>query len=1265
MAVELRFRQVLEGQQAQTDMKKSARELGEEAKRTEKEFRELQKTTGATGAELQRAKTAAEQAAAAYKKAQADVRSLTEEMTRLRNEGKQASEPFRNLSSEARLFSSASSVMQGNLAGISREIATIGKLSGSGVFTPLIGGAALAGTALVAVGTAIAKLTLDQAALAKEQQNNAIRTGLTLKEYGVWSQVAANAGVNAQALVTSMRTLSKAMDENSEEGKVAKRALDQLFGGTAQAAQAANQPTMQFLLSIADAMDKIPSASRRAELAIQIFGKGGVEQLPILNSHLPEMLKNAEEAGVGFDELSSKGLKDLDKKIQDANTQWTVFKQNIAETAAGPMADMLGILNQLLAGFNKLPRLLKERIGVQAVSGAFGAPGAAAADVIELFGSSGDPQQDAEARKAQQKDQETKEFLERQYRFQRQIDARNLEALDKQRPIYGNAEQQKVEALEAQLSEAKKKYAEDKKVFDVPAATADKQRIDALTFQIAHTKELAAVEKQLNDQRQAALDARKDEEWGPEYKTFANRDKQLRDLSEKGTLSQADRARLTAQINGTADIEWTTLGEKIQRELAQDGLRDDQKRGKQYSDEDHKNLADYLKQQEQEDAKAADARVKNYDVGFNRQRQDLVSDANRQQRIGELTADGNPAKAAEQSLNRQLGLAQQLYSLDERRVAMLKDLADKEIYDAEKKKLEGEAELAETKAKVDLEEANRKAQEDYALKQLELLKQQRQEANQLGQELFQAATSRGGFRRFYQGLGEKTATTIAGNVLENPLKSVLGGLGSLGQASGLGGILKGTLFDPKNAALDANTAALNDLTATLGGTPTSTASVPGSTLAAAHSAAGAAAATGPLAAVFNKIPGYSQFSGAINRLASGAPLFGSAGGGGVASYGPGAVSLNQAALFSALGFGSGGNAGAAPIVSAIGGDGAYALPFSAPVGAPASVQSVIDAMYPSGSAALPSEDGVFRTTVYGSSAADGSLPLSQVKTAFGLAAGDDSQTKFAAAQSALKSASGLFGSGSGTFGNGVNTFFREGYSGLQDAITGDSGAGFAENAGTITAAGTTLAAGTLGVISGIQRGGIRGYSSAIGSGLGTAAAFDPEPISKGILMIGSLAASLFSAFGPDPYKARQDQITRAMRQDQWFAPEAMSSTRDLYGNQLGYNYRGTLGAVGQTYQNTIVGWNSNYTQPIYANVPTSPAPAGAMAAPAPVAGSAGGSAAGSPGAVPLIGSLHITAFDSKSIADNHGAIAEGVYRAAQAGNPLLQAGVAKSIGLTQ
>jgi len=286
------------------------------------------------------------------------------------------------------------------------------------------------------------------------------------------------------------------------------------------------------------------------------------------------------------------------------------------------------------------------------------------------------------------------------------------------------------------------------------------------------------------------------------YKPYANRDKQLRELGEKGNLSKGDRVNLSGQVEDNLAIELEAEAKKNERQLRFEQAKEYAKRPSGLV----KGLDSYLKKEQQDDSKDSDERVRVFDAGFSKDRSGLVSEAGQQQRISQLTLDRQPYAAAEQALNKELELADQLLAKDKQRAAFLRGEAEKELFDAQKKKLLAEAETQEAKALADRKEATRKAEQEFQIRSLEIEKQRSQEANKLGQDLFQAATSRGGFRQFYQNLGQRTATTIAGNVLEAPLRGVTSRLGSLGDSSGFGQYLKGTVFqgDKKSPEVEAH-----------------------------------------------------------------------------------------------------------------------------------------------------------------------------------------------------------------------------------------------------------------------------------------------------------------------------------------------------------------------------------------------------------------------------------------------------------------------------
>lgn len=168
----------------------------------------------------------------------------------------------------------------------------------------------------------------------------------------------------------------------------------------------------------------------------------------------------------------------------------------------------------------------------------------------------------------------------------------------------------------------------------------------------------------------------------------------------------------------------------------------------------------------------------------------------------------------------------------------------------------------------------------------------------------------------------------------------------------------------------------------------------------------------------------------------------------------------------------------------------------------------------------------------------------------------------------LPSIPGLIGAPGGTVGfNGPVTTIPSGVPGLGNipalsipGFTNASARGWTNQYGSGLATGITyaaaLGAGTFGVISGIKQGGGRGALTAIGSGLGAAAALDPEPVSKAVLMIAAVAASFATQLLGDPKVKRGEEIDRLIEASRFNEPTPLSFDTDFSGRAFDTNIRG-------------------------------------------------------------------------------------------------------------
>lgn len=126
-----------------------------------------------------------------------------------------------------------------------------------------------------------------------------------------------------------------------------------------------------------------------------------------------------------------------------------------------------------------------------------------------------------------------------------------------------------------------------------------------------------------------------------------------------------------------------------------------------------------------------------------------------------------------------------------------------------------------------------------------------------------------------------------------------------------------------------------------------------------------------------------------------------------------------------------------------------------------------------------------------------------------------------------------------------------------------NGLSSAQIAGSAVAAAGVLAAGVYGVKTGIQQGGVGGYAKSIGSAAGTAAALDPEPISKavlgGIALAGGIVSAIFGSNGAN----RQKEIATAIGNERYYANQPLFAGREfaLGGFEESNMHAGPYGVV--------------------------------------------------------------------------------------------------------
>lgn len=196
-------------------------------------------------------------------------------------------------------------------------------------------GVAIGGTTTVvaAAGVAIFNLAKAYGDLYEQQSNNAQRLGVSIREYGLLARVSTEAGVAGDAFVGTIRGLSKALSDNSEEGQKAKVAMAK-WGITATDVFGATRPMRDVILEIADRLGKIQDPAEKADAAIKIMGKGALEILPLMNSELRQQIQEMERAGEGWTVYGEKVGAATDKTMDAFNRKWEQVSKAVKQYGA-------------------------------------------------------------------------------------------------------------------------------------------------------------------------------------------------------------------------------------------------------------------------------------------------------------------------------------------------------------------------------------------------------------------------------------------------------------------------------------------------------------------------------------------------------------------------------------------------------------------------------------------------------------------------------------------------------------------------------------------------------------------------------------------------------------------------------------------------------------------------------------------------------------------------------------------------------------------
>jgi hypothetical protein len=237
--------------------------------------------------------------------------------------------------------------------------------------------------------------------------------------------------------------------------------------------------------------------------------------------------------------------------------------------------------------------------------------------------------------------------------------------------------------------------------------------------------------------------------------------------------------------------------------------------------------------------------------------------------------------------------------------------------------------------------------------------------------------------------------------------------------------------------------------------------------------------------------------------------------------------------------------------------------------------------------------------------------------------------------------------GAGGDGSDINSLpIDSGYTHYNPSGVTGGGGSLLKNIGKIAGYAGAVAAGVFGVKSGIQTGGAKGGFQIATSVLGTAAALDPEPLSRAILGIAALGTSLIGGLFGDPRKNREKQLSSELQGLAYVAPKGVNLTVDSSGRGVDTDFKDRLRVLGgsptASFYNQITGFDPNNFGHLMSTPQRQLDVSSSFLTP--------NSSSAAPTIIHVAATIPVHAFDSKSIEDHAPAIGNAVMAAIQAGH---------------
>lgn len=218
-----------------------------------------------------------------------------------------------------------------------------GRLGALGTVLSRLGPAGLiAGASIAGIGYGLAQLILPVAETGEELNKLAQKTGVSVEALSALKYAAELSDVTTEGLTKGLKHLSTALFDTKVKGDEGGAALKAL-GVAAMDSAGQIRPTEAVLLDLADKFTAMPDGAEKAALAVKLFGKEGLNMIPMLNQGregLTGMMEEAKRLGLVMSEDAAQASEAFNDNLKRLHAVTEGLQRQIGAAVIPVLADL-------------------------------------------------------------------------------------------------------------------------------------------------------------------------------------------------------------------------------------------------------------------------------------------------------------------------------------------------------------------------------------------------------------------------------------------------------------------------------------------------------------------------------------------------------------------------------------------------------------------------------------------------------------------------------------------------------------------------------------------------------------------------------------------------------------------------------------------------------------------------------------------------------------------------------------------------------------